>query len=166
MGRRCWTSFFFFFFLFIQYSYATYVDHGEGHGPYVQSVSPPQSTYSGMVQAVIALHPGLSREVVIAHQGNYKGNARPLLPYSTDAMKDRLGKNSGVPSPAPISSSAPSFSVCFSSSSSAHSRSSPSDTSLPTSPSFTTGGTFFPMSVEDRKSSIAWKHCPPPAKSS
>jgi len=81
-------------------------------------------------------------------------------------MKGGVGKNNGVPSPAPLPSSAPRSFAHFSSSRFARSRSSPSDTSLPPSPSSAAGGTVFPTSVEDRKSSIAWAHCPPSAKRS
>jgi len=43
---------------------------------YVQSVSPPQSLFSGTVQAPFALRPGLFPEKIVTHQGNYKGNTK------------------------------------------------------------------------------------------
>ena len=41
---------------------------------YVQSASPPQSAFSGTVQAPVALRPGLFPEKIVTHQGNNKGN--------------------------------------------------------------------------------------------
>ena len=121
---------------------------------YVQSVRRLQSARGGTVQA-LPWHPPrpVRQSCNIAPILQSKNNGKthpPLYLPSADAMKCKVGRNTGVPSSSPGSSVAPSTSALLSSSRSWRSRSSNSHASPPVSSSASTAGSIFPPSVEER----------------